>query len=140
MPSSCHSPARFPFALPFLVVALLFAGCGRAAAGDPDVVKAETLHSEMRAGNPPLIVDVRSPGEYAAGHVPGALNIPYDQMAVRANEIAAHKDEDVVLYCRSGRRSGIAAKVLAEQGFTKLGLLEGDMPGWERAGYPVERE
>lgn len=116
-----------------------FIGCNGAHAAKPETVRAASLNQEIAEGTAPLIVDVRTPDEYAAGHVPGAINIPYDAMDARAAEIIAHKDERVVLYCRSGRRSGIAAKALASKGFVKLGLLEGDMPGWERDGYPVER-
>jgi phage shock protein E len=125
--------------IPLLVAATLVVGCGRAEAGAPGAVKAEALHGAMLAGKAPLVVDVRTPEEFAAGHVPGAINIPFDQMPARATEIAAGKKSGVVLYCRSGRRAGIAAKTLAEQGFTRVDLLEGDMPGWERDGYPVER-
>jgi phage shock protein E len=122
--------------LPFL----LLAGCNRAqAAQGPRAVEAAELLGQIRSGEAPLIVDVRTPGEFATGHVPGAVNIPYDQMPARVAEIAAHKDGPVVLYCRTGRRSGIAAEVLSERGFKDLGLLRGDMPGWIRAGHPVER-
>jgi rhodanese-related sulfurtransferase len=126
--------------LPLLAATLLFAGCSRAEAGSgPGIVKSATLHGEIDAGKAPLVVDVRTPEEFAAGHVPGAINIPYDRMAARSGEIIARKDSSIVLYCRSGRRSGIAAKVLADRGFKHVDLLEGDMPGWERDGYPVER-
>lgn len=112
---------------------------GARAAQAPETVEASALLEQLGTDAVPLIVDVRTADEYAAGHVPGAINIPYDEIEGRVHEIIAHKDQDVVLYCRSGRRSGIAAKTLVAKGFTKLGLLEGDMPGWERAGYPVER-
>ena len=129
---------------PLLFVALLslvlsFTACQRAqAAPKAEPVEAAALLAQINAGTAPLVIDVRTADEYAAGHVPGAVNIPYDQMPVRAAEIAVHKDKEVVLYCRSGRRSGIAAETLAAEGFTGLRLLVGDMPGWERAGYPVE--
>jgi rhodanese-related sulfurtransferase len=84
-----------------------------------------------------FVLDVRSPEEFKEGHVPGAVNIPYDQMAARLAEVP--KDKDVVLYCRSGRRAGIAADVLAANGYTRLSHLEGDMPAWLEKGRPVER-
>jgi rhodanese-related sulfurtransferase len=65
------------------------------------------------------VVDVRTPEEYAAGHVPGAVNIPFDRMAARHGEIGPPATP-VLLYCRSGRRSGIAAGTLAEKGFTSV--------------------
>jgi phage shock protein E len=127
-----------PSVLLSLLGALVLAACG-SQTSSPATIDATALNGRIVAGTAPLIVDVRTPAEYAAGHVPGAVNIPYDQMDARADEIIAHKDKDVVLYCRSGRRSGIAANTLAAKGFTKLALLEGDMPGWERDGFVVER-
>ena len=84
----------------------------------------------------PFVLDVRTPEEFVTGHVPGAVNIPYDQVAARLAEVP--KDKDVVLYCRSGRRAGMAAEVLAANGYTRLKHLEGDMPAWIEKGRPVD--
>lgn len=84
----------------------------------------------------PFVLDVRAPEEFVTGHVPGAANIPYDQVAARLAEVP--KDKDVVLYCRSGRRAALAAEVLAANGYTRLKYLEGDMPAWIAQGRPVE--
>ena len=84
----------------------------------------------------PFVLDVRAPEEFVTGHVPGAVNIPYDQVAARLAEVP--KDKDVVLYCRSGRRAGMAAEVLAANGYTRLKHLEGDMPAWIEKGRPVD--
>jgi rhodanese-related sulfurtransferase len=86
-----------------------------------------------------VILDVRSAEEFAAGHVPEARNIPHDQVAARLAELAPLHRKTVVLYCRSGRRSGIAAKILRDAGFTDLRQLEGDFPAWEAEQRPVER-
>lgn len=83
-----------------------------------------------------FLLDVRTPDEFSAGHIPGAVNIPYDQVAARLGEIP--KGDEVVLYCHSGRRAGLAAEVLAANGYTKLAHLQGDMQGWQSAGRPVE--
>jgi rhodanese-related sulfurtransferase len=69
------------------------------------------------------VVDVRTPAEFAAGHVPGAINIPFDEMAARAGELGG-PSTPVLVYCRSGRRSGIAAQTLKEKGFTRLWDLQ----------------
>jgi phage shock protein E len=129
----------FPVLPVFLTGVFLLAGCGARAGENPPLVDASTLHAQIEAGRAPLIVDVRTAGEFAEGHVPGAVNIPYDQMPVRVAEIIAYKKSPVVLYCRSGRRSGIAAEVLREHEFSTVSLLKGDMPGWERGGFPVDR-
>jgi rhodanese-related sulfurtransferase len=82
-----------------------------------------------------FLLDVRTPQEYAEGHIAGAVNVPHDQLATRLAEVP--KDKDVVLYCRSGRRAGIAADVLAANGYTRLSHLEGDMIAWTEKGRPV---
>ncbi len=84
-----------------------------------------------------FVLDVRTPQEYADGHVPGAVNVPYDQLASRLAEVP--QDKDVVLYCKSGRRAGIAADVLAANGYTRLSHLEGDMNAWLEKGRPVAK-
>ena len=84
-----------------------------------------------------FVLDVRTPAEYAEGHVPGAVNVPHDQVVSRLAEIP--KDKDVVLYCRSGRRAGLAADVLAAHGYSRLSHLEGDMQAWTEAGRPVQK-
>jgi phage shock protein E len=84
-----------------------------------------------------FVLDVRTPEEFAEGHVPGAVNVPHDQIAARLDQVP--KDKDVVLYCRSGRRAGLAAELLAANGYTRLSHLEGDMPAWVERGRPVEK-
>lgn len=104
-----------------------------------DIAQFELMQriNTNRAG---LILDVRSPEEYAEGHVPGAINIPHDQLAARLAEISAHKNSDIVLYCRSGGRVGIAAGILQAAGFSKILHLAGDMGGWLLNGnLPVKK-
>ncbi|MBL8145321.1 MAG: rhodanese-like domain-containing protein, partial [Anaerolineae bacterium] len=64
------------------------------------------------------LVDVRTPEEFASGHLPGAVNIPLQELPGRLGEIAV--GEPVVLYCRSGNRSGQAAQLLAGEGYTQI--------------------
>ena len=74
------------------------------------------------------LVDVRTPSEFAAGHIPGAINIPLQQLDSRLMELQP-KDIPVVLYCRSGGRSGNAARVLKNAGFAAVHDL-GPMSRW----------
>ncbi len=67
-----------------------------------------------------LVIDVRTTEEYANSHLDTALHIPYQQIATRFSQLEIRKDRPVVLYCRSGRRSSIAEKILLEQGYTAL--------------------
>lgn len=68
-----------------------------------------------------LMIDVRTPAEYAAGHVAGAVNIPYDRIAQKIAALpGASRDEAILVYCRSGRRSAIAKQALERQGFRRV--------------------
>ncbi|GAA5185500.1 hypothetical protein GCM10025771_41480 [Niveibacterium umoris] len=68
----------------------------------------------------PVVIDVRTPEEFATGHVEGALNLPHDQVATKITALVPSKDAPVVLYCRSGRRADIALKTMREMGYTKV--------------------
>lgn len=83
----------------------------------PGRVDGATAQSLAAAGA--RVVDVRTPQEFASGHVPGALNIPYEEVGKRAAEIGPPSTA-VVLYCRSGRRSAIAAEALEKAGYKKV--------------------
>src|SRR5690242_3210064 len=83
----------------------------------PGQVDGATAHKLVASGV--KVVDVRTPAEFEAGHVPGALNIPHDQMAARHAEIGP-PSTPVLLYCKSGRRTDIAARALREKGFSTI--------------------
>ncbi len=103
------------------VVALLIFFIVRAK---PDV-SAVDARALVRDGA--TLVDVRSEGEFAAGHVDGAINIPVDGIRDRLAEVPRNKP--VVLYCRSGMRSGRAAGILRDEGFVRVHNM-GPMPSW----------
>lgn len=73
-----------------------------------------------------LLLDVRTPSEFGSGHIAGAVNIPLDALTVRAKEIAAGRE--VVVYCRSGRRSAAAAELLRARGHHVIDI--GPMGAW----------
>jgi rhodanese-related sulfurtransferase len=99
----------------------------------PGVIGGAAAQQLLASGA--VLVDVRTPSEYEAGHVPGARLIPYDQIAARAGELPA-KDRPIVLYCRTGRRTGIAAATLAQLGYTAVYDMQGlsNWPGALQAG------
>jgi phage shock protein E len=102
---------------PAVLAPALAAAEGASAAVKPGRVDGATAKSLAAAGA--KVVDVRTAEEFASGHVPGAINIPYDQIARRASEIGPPSTQ-VVLYCRTGRRSGIAVEALQKAGYEKL--------------------
>jgi rhodanese-related sulfurtransferase len=114
-----------------------------AAADEPaaplPVITPQELAEKLARPSPDVVVlDVRSAREFAAGHVPGAINVPHDELPAKLAGLAPLRDKALVLYCRSGRRTEIAAQSLRAAGFTRLSHLEGDFPAWENAQRPVE--
>ena len=105
----------------------------------PLISQADLLAQLDRKDADVVVLDVRTATEFAAGHVPGARNISHDELPKRLEELAAVKDKPVVIYCRSGRRTQIAADALHAAGFTKLLHLEGDWLAWEAQKRPVEK-
>jgi len=104
------------------------------AADGIDVTEAQRMSQ-----NGALLLDVREPDEYAAGHAPNALLIPLGQLGSRLQEVAAYKDKPVAVMCRSGRRSASAVGQLTEAGFTRVKNVNGGILAWEQAGLPVVR-
>ena len=124
-----------------LAALLTLVGC---AAGDEeagDTPSVQEISQQDLLSNPPqgaLILDVRTPGEFGEGHVPNAVNIPHNELASRLAELDSASDRPIVLYCKSGRRAGMATTVLQGAGYTDLHHLTGDMSGWTAAGLPTE--
>ena len=93
------------------------AGCSTSKQAATSSRSVEQVAWDAIARGAPVI-DVRTDAEFQEGHLPGAVNIPYDQITSRFGELPADKNQTIVLYCRSGRRSGIARRSLEELGFT----------------------
>ena len=102
-------------------------------------ISQEHLLKKIESGETPLILDVRTPGEFRSGHVPQAINIPHTELVSRLAELADAKDQEVVTYCERGPRAGFAESVLQEAGFSAVRHLVGDMNAWRRNGLPIER-
>ncbi|MBW3706653.1 sulfurtransferase [Streptomyces griseus] len=93
----------------------------------------------LTTGDGPRLLDVRTPGEFRTGHIPGAYNVPLDTLREHRMELGRHLDQDVVLVCRSGARATRAEEALAEAGLPNLRVLDGGMMAWEASGAPVNR-
>ncbi|MEO8062685.1 MAG: rhodanese-like domain-containing protein [Pseudomonadota bacterium] len=105
----------------------------------PSITQTELL-ARIGKQDPDLVVlDVRTPAEFAAGHVPGARNLSHDLLSSKLAELGELRDKQVVLYCRSGRRSLLAEDTLRKAGFTKLLHLQGDYLAWEAEHRPIEK-
>ena len=107
-----------------LLLMLALSACGQAKENDQGAVymniTAEEAKQIMDTEEGCIILDVREQEEYDAGHIPGAILIPYTQMGEKANDMLPDKDQLILVYCRSGRRSKIAAEALVELGYTNI--------------------
>jgi phage shock protein E len=123
------------FRIALMLVSFFGFACQSPSAGVRDISQEEFVK------NPPagaLILDVRTPDEYARGHVPKAILIPHDQLAARIGEIEVDRDAPVVVYCESGKRAGMAGQTLVDAGFSQVLHLDGDMRAWRESGRPTE--
>jgi rhodanese-related sulfurtransferase len=84
-------------------------------------------------------LDVREPNEYAAGHIPKAVHIPLSQLAGRLAEIETLRDRPLIVYCRSGNRSGRAAVLLRRRGFESVHNLAGGILAWQGESLPLRK-
>jgi rhodanese-related sulfurtransferase len=101
-------------------------------------VTPKGLNEAIADGAAPAILDVRSRDEYAAGHVRGAVNIPFNEVGRRVHELNAWRDRPLVVYCGHGPRAWIASLMLRRHRFGKVVFLDGHMAAWRRAGLPEE--
>lgn len=112
----------------------LFGGPG--AAGHQLVQPAEYKARYMDDAMPHTLVDVRTPEEFNAGYIPGAININLQELQQKLNRIPT--DKPVIVYCRSGNRSAFAANILKQAGYTEVYDLGGIIE-WARQGLPITR-
>ena len=128
---------------PLLALTALVAGAMllwpllRRTTGGPWVSTAEAIALINRQDA--LVLDVREPGDYGAGHILGAKNLPLARVEEGAGEIAKRKDKPVIVYDEDGQRSAKATTALKRQGFTQAANLSGGLGAWRQAGLPVEK-
>ncbi|MBS1989605.1 MAG: MBL fold metallo-hydrolase [Cyanobacteria bacterium SZAS LIN-3] len=104
------------------------------------VTTVESLARELKAGKSLPVLDVRRPGEYADGHVPGAINLPLAELPQRIKDrsIGLKQNQDLAIICASGYRSSIAFSLLERAGFTNLINVSGGTAAWKKAGCELE--
>jgi rhodanese-related sulfurtransferase len=127
------------FAVALTSGAMLLWPLVRRAGGGPAVSAAQATQLINREDA--LVVDVRDPGDYGAGHILGAKSVPLARLESGdlPADLAKRKDKSVVLYCERGDRATKAAGALRKQGFEKAVALTGGLSGWRQAGLPVEK-
>jgi phage shock protein E len=130
-----------------LIATALLAACGgttaETAATSPEIalsalgleVDVETV-AAIKDRDDVLVIDVREQWEYDEAHIPGVTLIPMDQVPMRLDEIPT--DQEVIVTCRSGNRSGQVTEYLRQQGFENVHNMQGGILAWQAASLPVE--
>ena len=115
-----------------LTLALPFGCVGCSSGGSPayDQISGAEAKALMDSESGYIIIDAREQDEYDEGHIPGAILIPYGEVADRAEKELPDKDQLILVYCRSGRRSKIAAEELVKLGYTNVKEF-GGIIDWE---------
>ena len=107
-----------------ILAAILLTGCGQDKENTREAeyvnITAQEAKQIMDSEEGYIILDVRTQEEYDQGHIPGAIVISYEEIADKAEEVLTDKNQLILVYCRSGRRSKIAAEALLELGYTNI--------------------
>jgi rhodanese-related sulfurtransferase len=122
--------------LALAVVFALAVACAPTDSRAAGVVSADEVKALI--GDPgTLILDVRTPGEFRRGHIPGARNVPVQNLANRLGELP--QDKQIVVYCRTGNRSSVAQKILMGSGFSNVANFEDSWVIWTRKDFSVQK-
>lgn len=144
----------FKIIIPALLTAFLAAACTQSAPGPQTVTTAgktvtinilEPKEAEAfirkNKDNPDFVIlDVRTPDEFASGHIEGSLNIDYNSEGFVADLDRLDKNKLYLVYCRTARRSSDTVNVMVRLGFTKILRFVGDITRWKSEGLPVTKE
>ena len=127
---------RLSLVLALILSIFVVAGCSNSSSAANQKITPQNYVSEyVQGAQNHLLVDVRTPEEFATGHIAGAVNIPLQDIAARMSEIP--KDTPAIIYCRSGNRSAQAMQILANAGYTQIYDLGGVIQ-WTQAGYGLQ--
>lgn len=121
------------------LVSVCLAAQGVATAAEAPLAAAQ-LADRQQAGQAPLLLDVRRADEYRDGHIAGALNIPVEQLGSRAGVLGVSRDQEIVVYCMSGRRAARAQETLQSLGYNHVRLLDGSLNAWRQQQLPLVHE
>lgn len=99
--------------------------------------RSTELKGRLDGGMTPRILDVRTPREFASGHIPSAENVPIDELQARLDGLDLDRESEVWVICEGGARSLAASQVLARQGYLPVDVHDG-MSGWRWKGFPTE--
>jgi len=109
------------------------------AKGSIQKVSAADVKAMIDKKDKAIYLDVRDAGEFAAGHLPGAMNISRGTLEFNVFNKIKDQNAKVIVYCKTAGRSALAAKTLNDLGYKNAVLMDAQFEDWIKAGYPVER-
>jgi len=137
-----------------LATLLVFTGCATTQSVVSGPLTTKQMVAEAKAAIPELtvaqaktnidkrsykvILDVREPKEFRAGHIPGAMNVPRGLLEFQVSGKIPDKSTPLLVYCKTGGRGCLAGQTLQKMGYNNVTNMDGGWKGWEKAGYPVE--
>lgn len=137
-PDGMDCPAGFVWAVA-LTLALFLSGCG--ATNDEANfahIPASDFH-DILVARESILLDIRTPQEFAAARIPGAVMIDFNSLSFRSRIEALEKDKIYLIYCRTGTRTQKSMRLYQQLGFATVLGLQGGIEAWARYGYPVSR-
>ena len=90
-----------------------------------------------QSSEPLVLLDVRTIEEFESGRIKNSINIPHEILLSNIDLVSQYNDEQLVVYCRSGKRASLVIEALEKNGFTNVVDIEGDILAWSEANYPL---
>jgi len=117
-------------------------GCAQNSPTDYKTITPAEVSQMMRENSKVIVIDVRTPGEYVGelGHISGTVLHPLQEIDTWVSQYENQKNQEIIMVCRSGNRSGVAAKYFSEKGFTNVYNMAGGMKAWNKDGLPIEKD
>ncbi len=110
------------------ILVIACSGSGNGSSGGYTTISAADLQRRLDAGEKQVLVDLREPELFQAGHIPGAINIPFDQFNDRYGEL--NRNDSIVFICHTGPMGDVTGALLAQHGYAKVANLAGGMALW----------
>ncbi len=120
---------------PTILLVVLFLGSNLYANELWSVTELKTKIDQ--SSEPLVLLDVRTTEEFESGRIKNSINIPHEILLSNIDLVTQYNDEQLVVYCRSGKRASLVIEALEKNGFTNVVDIEGDILAWSEANYPL---
>jgi len=126
---------EFKMSKPTILLVVLFLGSNLYANELWSVTELKTKIDQ--SSEPLVLLDVRTTEEFESGRIKNSINIPHEILLSNIGLVSEYNDEQLVVYCRSGKRASLVIEALEKNGFTNVVDIEGDILAWSEANYPL---